>query len=552
MQEFSSWFQRLSRLLLIVCLIGVSTQLSASNRLRTAALSGQSAPDTGDNFSGFTANYSPSLNNLGQVAFIGQVGTEHGIWTEGGGSGLKLVALSGQQAAGAAVGVNFSNFQLLHGPVLSDGGHTAFLSGLSGDGVTSTNNMGIWRELNGEMSLVAKKGSNAPGTSSNFASFLGGPDTSAVGLLLNKHGHVAFSAVAGTDGIWIERESELELVARAGDPAPGSATTFTYLHSVNGPVMNNLGQVAFIARHGTIVGESRAGVWSDRGGSGLELMYDYAEPAPGLPDGYAFINFDFHPGFNSLGQLAFTGSAIFAIPRPVAGVWSEGRGHGLELIAASGHQAPDTLTGVNFASSPFSERILNSRGETAFLSQLTGLSVTSSNNTALWSEGGGNGLKLLAREGQQAPGAQTGVVFGNFIFSDVPILNANGQAAFTGLLTGPGVTSQNNRGIWAQDLNGIVHLIARTGDLLDVSDDPLLPDFRTISTLNFQTRSGNDDGKRSGFNNRGQVAFRARFTDGSQGIFVSDLVAVPEPGAFAMAITTLIILFSARCKPLAA
>jgi hypothetical protein len=29
----------------------------------------------------------------------------------------------------------------------------------------------------------------------------------------------------------------------------------------------------------------------------------------------------------------------------------------------------------------------------------------------------------------------------------------------------------------------------------------------------------------------GQVAFRATFTDGTQGVFVSDLVAVPEPAS---------------------
>ena len=33
----------------------------------------------------------------------------------------------------------------------------------------------------------------------------------------------------------------------------------------------------------------------------------------------------------------------------------------------------------------------------------------------------------------------------------------------------------------------------------------------------------------SGFNDRGQVAFLATFTDGSSGLFVSNLVAVPEP-----------------------
>jgi hypothetical protein len=160
---------------------------------------------------------------------------------------------------------------------------------------------------------------------------------------------------------------------------------------------------------------------------------------------------------------------------------------------------------------------------------LAGDGINYSNNTGLWTEGGGNGLRLLAREGDQVPDLSDGIHFGEFYFSDSPILNANGQSAFTARLTGVGIDSSNNMSILAEDMTGNVHLIARTGNLLDVSDDPMNPDMRTIGALSFQTRSGNDDGKASGFNDRGQLAFWARFTDGTEGIFVSNLVAVPEP-----------------------
>jgi len=43
---------------------------------------------------------------------------------------------------------------------------------------------------------------------------------------------------------------------------------------------------------------------------------------------------------------------------------------------------------------------------------------------------------------------------------------------------------------------------------------------RTVVPLN---TSGNEDGRSRGFNNLGQLAFRASFTDGSAGIFVADL-----------------------------
>jgi hypothetical protein len=59
-------------------------------------------------------------------------------------------------------------------------------------------------------------------------------------------------------------------------------------------------------------------------------------------------------------------------------------------------------------------------------------------------------------------------------------------------------------------------------------------DFRKISSLDFAANSGNGDGRQSGFNDRGQIAFAAFFMDGSSGVFVSDVVAVPEPGGYAL------------------
>lgn len=82
-------------------------------------------------------------------------------------------------------------------------------------------------------------------------------------------------------------------------------------------------------------------------------------------------------------------------------------------------------------------------------------------------------------------------------------------------------------------------MIARVGDELDVSDDPGLRDYRTIRELNLIRSSTNDAGNYSGFNDLKQIAFRAEFTDGTSGIFVSNLVAVPEPCALALIITAL-------------
>ena len=47
--------------------------------------------------------------------------------------------------------------------------------------------------------------------------------------------------------------------------------------------------------------------------------------------------------------------------------------------------------------------------------------------------------------------------------------------------------------------------------------------------------TANSDGRTSGLNNLRQLAFRAQFTDGSSGLFVSNRVAIPEPSSLLLA-----------------
>jgi hypothetical protein len=54
-----------------------------------------------------------------------------------------------------------------------------------------------------------------------------------------------------------------------------------------------------------------------------------------------------------------------------------------------------------------------------------------------------------------------------------------------------------------------------------------------------------------GFNNVGQIEFHAQFTDGSEGIFISNLIAIPEPSSMlllAFAVTTVFSYALAGCN----
>ncbi|MGI9456535.1 MAG: DUF7453 family protein, partial [Aeoliella sp.] len=73
----------------------------------------------------------------------------------------------------------------------------------------------------------------------------------------------------------------------------------------------------------------------------------------------------------------------------------------------------------------------------------------------------------VARAGQQSPGAEPGVMFVSQSFepsfSEQTRINASGQVAFQGFLTGSGVTTQNNSGTWSNTGGNVLQLVARDG-----------------------------------------------------------------------------------------
>ena len=124
-----------------------------------------------------------------------------------------------------------------------------------------------------------------------------------------------------------------------------------------------------------------------------------------------------------------------------------------------------------------------------------------------------------------------------------------GQVAFEGHLTGPGIDSSNSDGIWAQDASGILQMVVREGDLFDVSNDPGAPDMRTIAFIHFSGNTGLEEGQSGGFNDLGQVAFYASFTDGSAGAFVTEVsVTIPEPSSVLLVVTACVGLLRRRSR----
>jgi hypothetical protein len=427
-------------------------------------------------------------------------------------------------------------------PILNDAGQASFY-GIATPNSVGPSLSGAWVKRTDSVELVALAGNHAPGTPPdvNFFSLINGL------VLLNDSGHTAFSSFvrgspvntiteANDIGIWSDSSGTLQLVAREGDQAPDTSGG-TLFDRFSEPVMNDVGQIAFA---GSTVGLNGPGtldgIWSGAVGD-LRLKFRTEDHAPGTPAGVNFHAFT-EPALNNAGRTAFyallTGEDVASSNGE--GIWSEGSGN-LEMLARKGSQAPGTPSGVNFAG--FNYPVINTAGKTAFVASLSGSSVDQTNGSGLWTDSSGD-LALAFRAGEQAPGTPTGAKFGGF---GTPAVNAEGQLAFIGSLYHPtpprggpppdpqlygGVDDTNDQGIWATDLNGTLRLIAREGDQFEVAPS----DLRTIATLKFAGNTGNEDGRASGFNDAGQIAFSAFFTDGSSGVFVSNVVANSLPGDF--------------------
>jgi hypothetical protein len=475
----------------------------AASQIRTVALSGQQAPGTldGEAFQFFML--SPAINNAGQTAFRASVATRVGAWSEGSGA-LSLIARVGDSVASLPTGILYS---LVGNPLIGEDGSTVLLGGITGPGIDSTNDFGILSDRTGSLQFVAREGDQAPG-------YPVGTSFSAVinEALLNANGSTAFPASPG--GYWTDATGTLALTYSAGVVRPAAETGF-----------NATGQLSLIGSAGPCRASCDA-IWLVDSGTKTSVA-STGQQAPGTEIGVRFGSF-FSQSLNSHGHVVFHAVANSSM----YGIWLYKEGE-LSLVASVGDDAPGLPPDVEFGSIDAPE--LNRQGQILFKASLVGAAINSTNNQSLWLRDQHDQFQLLAREGEQAPGLPTGTLFssfestgGSFPPADRTI-NALGQTAFFANFSNP-TSGAQGAGIWAQDSTGNLHPIVWTGQQLEVAPG----DVRTVSFFSFYGNGNNEEGHRSGFNDRGQLAFFAQFPGGSSGIFVSNLVAIPEPGILAL------------------
>ena len=307
-----------------------------------------------------------------------------------------------------------------------------------------------------DVRLVARTGQPAPGTESgtNFWLFTNGLNHWMMHPVIDAEGHAAFVArVAGPNmddaqmnGLWIERNGGLELVARSGVPAPGIGGDMVLSgfpsHYLPMPPLVAGGKLAFnaeLAGPGAVFGNNQA-IYKEGAEGSLELLARHGDAAAGLGEGFVYGTRVFLSGFNAAGHVLLTGDVYGpgSTDDDDEVIWTDREG-ALNVVVREGDPAPG-LPGLVFArgvlgSSQYAlgQAVFNEQSQVFFEGNLGGEDIDYYNDEALWIEEAGVITKLL-REGDAAPGAGGGVTFGgNSVSLSVsgPTFNDDAASAFT-------------------------------------------------------------------------------------------------------------------------
>jgi hypothetical protein len=358
--------------------------------------------------------------------------------------------------------------------------------------------------------LIMRSGQTAPGVADGIFR-----DNGPWDQFRASGNHVAFLTSAsvsfGTgivDGIWRGAAgASPEMIVYSGMPTPVGAGSFD---AINLRRVTESGTVGFRAN----TGAAGTSLWQGTPGN-LHLV------AGGL-------------SLSDTDNALFTraGTWFFYARNDAAAVRVKPDGS-TTTLAVTGQQAPGLPAGVTF--DQFGGFASGREGSAAaFWNSLSGPGVNSTNDWAafLWSDNGSS-PRLIAREGDAAPGTAPGVVF-----TGSPIVYANDFNQFVMYydLAGSGVTNTNDSGLWCDTGDGQLQLLLREGDNFLVNGTP-----RMIREIDFNISSpGTQDDR---FNNLGQYVVGLTFTDNSSGIFT---VQVPEPSVATIAMIMSTSMFARR------
>ncbi|MBB5038371.1 beta strand repeat-containing protein [Prosthecobacter dejongeii] len=390
--------------------------------LRLIARTGTPVPD----ISGAVFDYLPivpAITDAGEITILASlrigigavtVNDDTGIWSEVGGGGLSLVLREGDAVPGLA-GVQVGRLASGAYATATTGattGETAFSVIFKG---ASTDTAILRASVNGAtvaVQVVARENSLAPGTALQFGNIAGSYSDPA---RMDAAGNLVFAALTkpgNKEGLWYQPVGgSLTKVLMADDTAPGTGgATFSRIQR---PSIGSNGRIAFRAmlnaNGDNSTSQRNDGIW----------FGDAANPA----------------SFTCILRRGDTNATVTGLTatQKVGNVWGGWLGNG-NRGAWKGWVDMD------------------GNGTSAPPTDVHGIYATTSGS-----------MELIVKVGDAAPGV-AGATFTGF---DLPLVGGQEQTAFLGNIAGPGVTTTNNQGVWREAANGGgLALVLRSGDVI--------------------------------------------------------------------------------------
>lgn len=299
----------------------------------------------------------------------------------------------------------------------------------------------------------------------------------------------AFAACVACQAV--SQTVDRRVIAISGQPLPGLPAGVV-VESVGTPAISREGDIAFVAwlQGVGITSANNSGIWRQTTGGTLELVARAGDAAPGTILGEVFESFR-RPIINSRGEIGFnaTLSGTFVDETNDIGIWSDAGTDSLVLVAQEGSPAPGTEPGTVFKqfgsgySLARTVPLLSDSGQLSFWSELTGAQITTENNFSNWT-GSADGVMPLLRTGDPVPGYSA-----DYLISSVGscLFNKYGEFATAISITGPDVTEDNNRVVVVRRIGKDWEPIIRSGD-----PAPGFADNVVLSSI--YASSINDDG----------------------------------------------------------
>jgi hypothetical protein len=458
-----------------------------------------------------------------------------GLYVVGAGES-SLVAREGSSAAGLPATVLHGDFT---GALIADNGQVAFVGGLTGAGITASNNEALWAGPVGSLAIVVQRGSGAPGVAAPGVY----SDLDAASLAVAANGQIAFRATltgagisTATDrAIWTGQAGTLILAAREGDAAPGTGAGVVFgnfddlqanVAGSAGLKISNAGLLITGTLSGTgVTGSNDNGLWYKPQGGPLVKVVREGDAAANLTGvTYSAV---LGNSLNAAGSVLFrptlAGTGVTASNNALLAIWQP---NGTTInIARKGELVPAVGPGITmseFSTAAFLQPRLAANNAAAWVSTLAGTGVVAANNSAVLYRTPNGDVQLVLRRGTDAP-----EIGGDVTFSVIQgfSLASSQQVVVSVRLAGTGVTTSDDDAVYSWSPTRGLRLISRESTRISVN--PLeTRDVLPSGILNVRG-FGTEEGQRQTITSAGQLVYRAVFTDNSSRFLLVNALQYP-------------------------